>query len=134
MKKYFFLFCLLTSSVFANDFTGTYQCEGNDGSEGTYQGEVVMKKIPEFSKDNYASYDFVLKVPGFGDYHGFASANGLDVAIYFALDDRKNEDYGVGIAKFKQSENQAWSFHKFYFEPGYKGGNTGFEDCIQVKK
>ena len=29
-----FLFCLLTSSVFANDFTGTYQCEGNDGSEG----------------------------------------------------------------------------------------------------
>ena len=90
MKKYFFLFCLLTSSVFANDFTGTYQCEGNDGSEGTYQGEVVMKKIPEFSKDNYASYDFVLKVPGFGDYHGFASANGLDAAIYFALDDRKN--------------------------------------------
>ena len=88
MKKYFPLFCLLTSSVFANDFTGTYQCEGNDGSEGTYQGEVVMKKIPEFSKDNYASYDFVLKVPGFGDYHGFASANGLDVAIYFALDGR----------------------------------------------
>ena len=62
MNKYLFLFCLLTSSVFANDFTGTYQCEGNDGSEGAYQGEVIMKKIPEFSKDDYASYDFVLKL------------------------------------------------------------------------
>ena len=134
MKKYFFLFFLFTSSLSANDFSGTYQCNGNDGSEGAYQGEVIMKKIPEFSKDTYASYEFVLKVPGFGDYHGFASANKLDVAVYFALDDRKNEDYGVGIAKFKRSDNKLWSFHKFYFEPGYKGGNTGFEDCIQVDK
>jgi len=132
LKKYFFLFFLITRSVFAYDFSGTYQCEGNDGTEGAYQGKVVMKKIQEFSKDNYASYDFVLKVPGFGNYYGFASSNGLDAAVYFALNDRKNEDYGVGIAKFKQLDNMSWTFHKFYFEPGYKGGNTGFENCFQI--
>ncbi|MEY3028433.1 MAG: hypothetical protein ACO3CA_04720 [Methylophilaceae bacterium] len=133
MKNYLWLTLLFSQLAFSYDFTGHYQCEGKDSTEGAYQGEVIMNKKVEFTQEDYASYDFVLKVPGFGDYHGFAAANGLDVAIYFGLKDLKNQDYGVGIAKFEQTNSQQWKFHKFYFEPAYEGGNIGFEDCTQVK-
>ena len=133
MKTFFFLLCVITSNAIAHDFSGRYECDGKDASEGAYKGEVIMNLKKQFTQKDYASYDFVLKVPGFGEYNGFAAANNLDVAIYFGLDDKQNEDYGVGIAKFSKTKNNLWQFHKFYFEPGYKGGNTGFEDCIQVK-
>ena len=85
MKNYLWLTILFSQLAFSHDFTGHYQCEGKDSTEGAYQGEVIMNKKVEFTQEDYASYDFVLKVPGFGDYHGFAAANGLDVAIYFGL-------------------------------------------------
>ena len=56
-----------------------------------------------------------------------------DFKSYFALKDLKNQDYGVGIAKFEKTNNQQWKFHKFYFQPAYEAGNIGFEDCTQVK-
>jgi len=29
----------------------------------------------------------------------------------------------------KKNASGQWGFHKFYFEPEFKGGNTGVEDC-----
>lgn len=115
--------------VAGQDFSGVYSCVGDDAHEGKYTGVVTMKLKPAHSKGNYASYDFKLEVPGYGTYLGHAAANGYDVAMHFALQDQSTKDYGTGIAEMKKNANGQWSFHKFYFEPEFKGGNTGLEDC-----
>jgi hypothetical protein len=116
------------------DFSGVYDCIGDDAHEGHYKGTVTMSLKPEHSKDSYASYDFKLEVPDYGIYLGHASANGNVAAMHFALTDQTTKDYGTGIAKFTRNESGKLTFHKFYFEPEYKGGNTGLEDCVRRDK
>jgi len=134
--KYFICSLLLLASfngyaaqTTVQDFSGVYNCTGDDAHEGKYTGVVTMALKPARSKENYASYDFKLEVPGYGTYLGHAAANGNHVAMHFALQDQSTKDYGTGIAEMKKNANGQWSFHKFYFEPEFKGGNTGVEDC-----
>lgn len=119
-----------------HDFTGEYLCDGVDGSEGAYTGKVTMMHLPQHESKGYSSYQFTLTVPDYGTYQGHAVAKGNDVAIHFALPTQegvyggKDQDFGTGLAKFKQTDGK-WSFEKFYYEPYYKGGNTGLETCTQ---
>jgi hypothetical protein len=113
------------------DYSGVYACTGDDAHEGKYTGTVTMTLKPEHSRDSYASYDFKLEVPEYGTYLGHAAANGNNVAMHFALQDQATKDYGTGIAKMTKNAKGQWSFHKFYFEPEFKGGNTGVEDCVK---
>jgi hypothetical protein len=113
------------------DLSGVYDCTGDDAHEGKYTGIVTMKLKPEHSHDSYASYDFKLEVPGYGTYLGHAAATDNVAAMHFALTDKTTKDYGTGIAKFKRNAEGKLSFRKFYFEPEYKGGNTGLEDCVK---
>lgn len=113
------------------DFSGVYTCTGDDAHEGRYTGTVTMKLKPEHSKDSYASYDFKLEVPGYGTYLGHAAANGYVAAMHFALTDQTTKDYGTGIAQFRMDKQSKLYFHKFYYEPEFKGGNTGIEDCVR---
>lgn len=134
----FLALLLLTASTLVQaapftgqDFSGVYQCTGDDAHEGKYTGTVTMTLKPEHSRGQYASYDFKLEVPGYGTYLGHAAANGSNVAMHFALKDQSTKDYGTGIATVKKNKQGKWSFHKFYFEPEFKGGNTGVEDCVK---
>lgn len=113
------------------DFSGVYTCTGDDAHEGKYTGTVTMQLKPEHSKGPYASYDFKLEVPGYGTYLGHAAANGDVAAMHFSLTDQSTKDYGTGIARFTQDKQGKLHFHKFYFEPEFKGGNTGLEDCVR---
>ena len=113
------------------DYSGVYACTGDDAHEGKYTGTVTLSIKLEHSHGSYASYDFKLEVPGFGSYPGYAAGNSNQLAMHFALTDQTTKDYGVGVAKFKKNRQGKWSFHKFYFEPEFKGGNTGIEDCIK---
>ena len=113
------------------DFTGVYQCTGNDTHEGAYKCKVTIKLKKEHSQAQYGSYDFLLEVPGFGKYPGHMAANGLNAAIYFALENQSTHDFGTGIAQFTKNAKGQWQFHKFYYEPQFKGGNSGFEDCVK---
>lgn len=129
------LLCLMSVSSHAEtmntpDFSGVYNCVGDDAHEGKYTGTVTMRLKPEHSKANYASYDFKLEVPEYGTQLGHAAANGHHVAMHFALQDQATKDYGTGIAEMKKNIKGQWGFHKFYFEPEFKGGNTGVEDCV----
>ena len=38
---------------------------------------------------------------------------------------------GTGIANFNRNSKGKWTIRKFYYEPDYKGGNHGFEQCAQ---
>lgn len=119
------------------DFSGIYDCKGDDAQEGQYAGIVTMTLKPEHSKGPYASYDFKLDVQGHGVYHGHAAANGNVAAMHFALPQAgdlyggKMQDFGTGIAKFKINADGKLSFHTFYVEPAFKGGNTGVGNCIK---
>jgi len=133
------LFFTISSSFAANktlsftgpDFTGVYACTGRDAHEGDYKGKVTLKLKKQHSQAQYASYDFLLEVPGFGKYPGHMAANGLNAAMYFALEDQSTQDFGTGISQFSKNAKGQWQFHKFYFEPQFKGGNSGFEDCVK---
>ena len=138
MMKYLSLMLLMAVSfnTYAakaeyHNFSGVYSCKGDDAHEGKYTGTVTLNLKPEHSHGSYASYDFKLEVPGFGVYLGHAAANGNHFAMHFALKDQTTKDYGTGIAEMKKNKNGEWGFHKFYFEPEFKGGNTGVEDCVR---
>lgn len=138
IQKIFSLSLLLISSLAqakpefsGQDFSGIYQCTGDDAHEGKYTGKVTLKIKPEHSSGQYASYDFKLEVPAYGVYLGHAAANGNHVAMHFALQNPSTKDYGTGVAEFRKNKQGLWSFHKFYFEPEFKGGNSGIEDCVR---
>jgi len=48
----------------------------------------------------------------------------------FANTDQKDKDYGTGIATFSRAKGK-WKFSSYYYEPEYKGGNYGTEECVQ---
>ncbi len=136
------LLCLgAGSAAWAADFSGTYQCDVQDHSDGHFAATLVLKLNKEASKINkgYASYDIDFKVTGMPyAYTGMAAARGNDLALYFeSVGEHKNpDDRGVGIASIildqDKSGNDKLSVHKFYYEKAYKGkSNFGFETCIK---
>ncbi len=139
MKKLFIFLCLLSAASVSNakpaftghDFSGIYDCKGDDSHEGKYTGIVTMELVPSQSVNNYGAYKFKLDVPNYGTYSGQAAAHGNNVAMHFALADQSTKDYGTGIANFKKNKAGQWSFSKFYYEPEFKGGNYGTEECTR---
>lgn len=131
--------CLLTIAPWVaakpaftgHNFSGVYDCTGDDSHEGKYTGTVTMKLVPTQSFNQYGAYTFKLEVPDYGTYLGQAAANGTHAAMHFALTDQENKDYGTGIADFKKTKNGKWTFSKYYVEPEFKGGNYGTELCSQ---
>lgn len=113
------------------DYSGIYDCKGKDAHDGAYTAEVTLTKAPEHSVGNNTAYHFEMKVPGFGTYPGEAVAQGHYAAIHFANTDPKTGDAGTGLARFHKVHGNRWAFTKFYYEPGYQGGNHGTEDCVQ---
>ena len=111
------------------NLSGIYDCTGDDSHEGKYTGTVTLELVPSQSLKQYAAYKFKLEVPEYGTYLGQAAANGTQVAMHFALTDQSTKDYGTGIASFKKNKAGKWSFSKFYYEPEFKGGNYGTEEC-----
>ncbi|HEY4371020.1 MAG TPA: hypothetical protein VGN52_03700 [Burkholderiales bacterium] len=123
----------------APDFTGTYDCKGHDKIDGPYTGTITLTLVPAQSTGPYGSYDFKLEVPGMGTYPGEAAAHGLDMAVHFANantsasanTNAETHDFGTGIARFKHGLDGKWTFHKFNYQPQFKGGNHGKEECVQ---
>jgi hypothetical protein len=113
------------------DYSGVYDCIGNDFKEGEYTGTVTLQLNQEQSSGAYGAYDFKLVVPDYGTYPGQAVSLGKTLAIHFALSDSRSKDYGTGIATVATNKKGKLTFHKFYYEPEFKGGNHGFEDCVK---
>lgn len=111
------------------NLSGIYDCTGDDSHEGQYNGTVTMTLVPSQSLNQYGAYQFKLEVPGYGTYLGQAAANDTHAAMHFALTDQSTKDYGTGIASFKKNQAGKWSFTKYYFEPEFKNGNYGIEEC-----
>lgn len=113
------------------DFSGIYDCKGDDSHEGPYTGTVTLELVRAQSTGPHGAYSFKLEVPGYGAYPGHAAARGKTMAIYFANTDPATKDFGTGIATFSKTKAGKWSFAKYYYEPEFKGGNYGMEVCVQ---
>lgn len=139
MKKLIWIIAALTVTGYAQakpaftgqDYSGVYDCTGDDAKEGKYKGTVTLTLKPEQSTGQYGAYYFKLEAQGFGVYRGEAAADGDKMAIHFALNQPNTNDVGTGIATFTKNGQGKHTFHKFYYESAYKGGNYGFEDCVQ---
>lgn len=112
--RFFFLTCLVLpafafsaeSAPFKGpDYSGTYDCTGQDSHEGPYTGIVEFALVKAQSTGKYGAYSFKLEVPGYGTYPGHAAAKGNTVAIYFALTDQSTKDYGTGLATFSRAQS-----------------------------
>lgn len=115
----------------STDYSGVYACTGNDAHEGKYTGTVTLMLNKAQSTGQYGAYDFKLEVPGFGVYPGEAAAEGDKLAIHFALNQPGSQDHGTGIATVKKNKQGKLVFRKYYYEPEYKGGNFGTEECVK---
>lgn len=113
------------------DYSGVYDCTGEDAHDGKFTGRATLTLVRAQSSGINGAYDFKLEAPPFGVYPGEAAAQGAVMAIRFANTDPKTQDYGTGIATFKKNKGAKWTFHNYYYEPAYKGGNYGTEDCVQ---
>jgi hypothetical protein len=137
------VFIFICTCAKAADFSGEYQCQLNDHSDGMFTATLTLKqdKSASFADIGYASYLIDLQVKGLPyAYTGAAVARGNDLAIYFeSTGSKKNpDDKGVGIASVIVDQNKEGkkiiSLHKFYYERSYKGKNNyGFELCSKVK-
>lgn len=114
-----------------HDFSGRYDCTGDDSHEGKYTGTVTLARVKSQSTGPYGAYSFKLEVPSYGAYPGHAAAKGREMAIHFANTDPATQDYGTGIASFAKNKAGKWTFRKYYYEPVFKGGNFGIESCTQ---
>ncbi|MEY4767818.1 MAG: hypothetical protein RL637_457 [Pseudomonadota bacterium] len=137
MKKMILLLFILNADlaiatpVVQQNFSGVYDCQGNDAHEGNYKATATLEIEPKHSDTRASSYHFSLEVPGFGLYRGHGIAEAEKMAIYFALNQPNTQDYGTGIATFSKNANGKYQFVKHYYEPQYEGGNHGSETCIQ---
>ncbi len=113
------------------DYSGIYDCTGQDHLEGPYTGTVTIDLVTAQSEGEYGAYLFKLEVPGYGVYPGHAAAHKKNMAIYFANTDQTGKDFGTGIATFSKNKSGKLSFEKFYYEPEFKGGNFGKEICVK---
>lgn len=139
MNKSLIFICLLSiapiisakQTFTGQDYSGIYDCSGDDSHEGKYSGTVTMELVKSQSVNQYGAYKFKLEVPNYGTYLGQAAVNGTHAGIHFALQDQSTKDYGTGIASFRKNKGDKWSFSKYYYEPEFKGGNYGIEECTQ---
>ncbi len=114
-----------------NDFSGVYNCAGNDHQDGKYQGTVTLELVPAQSFKKYRAYHLKLEVPGYGTYLSQAATHDTQMAIYFANTETASKDYGTGIASFSKNKDNKWLFSTYYYQAEYKGGNFGTETCTQ---
>jgi hypothetical protein len=113
------------------DYSGTYECQGDDSADGLYTGTAKLQLVLEHSYADYGAYDFTLAVPTGGLYIGHAAAQARTMAIHFALTNSTSNDFATGIAQFSRLPSGKWQYFIYYYQPNYQGGNIGVENCEQ---
>jgi hypothetical protein len=125
--------CLAAGSLpfTGQDLSGVYNCNGRDALEGDYQAKVTLTLNAAQSSASNGGYGLRMEVPGYGVYLGSAVSDGQSIAITFAQTDTRTHDFGTGLGTVSTNAKGAVSFSKFYYEPEFRGGDHGTEDCLR---
>lgn len=112
------------------NFSGIYDCKGNNELVGNYQVTVKLKLNRISSYGKFGAYDFSTETDNAVTYRGQAVANGNRLALSYKMTEGKYVEYSTGIAEMKKLSRGRWSFSNLYYEPDDSGGNYGKEDCV----
>lgn len=112
------------------NFSGTYECKGNNEQVGDYQVTAIFKLNRISSHDKIGAYDFSTDTENAVIYRGQAIANGTKLALSYKYKEGRYIEYSTGIAEMKKIGRNRWSFRNIYYEPDDNGGNYGYEDCV----
>lgn len=112
------------------NFSGTYECKGNNEQVGDYQATAIFKLNRISSHGKIGAYDFSTDTENAVIYRGQAIANGTKLALSYKYKEGKYIEYSTGIAEMKKIGRNRWSFRNMYYEPDDNGGNYGYEDCV----
>jgi len=113
------------------DLSGTYSCTGHDAADGDYQATVTLTMSLAQSTGTHGDYTLKMEVPGDGIYLGSVVANGDNFAITFTPTAPGSKDYGTGLGTVSSNTRGQIVLSKFYYEPEYRGGDHGTEDCVR---
>jgi len=113
------------------DYSGIYACTGNDHRDGKYTGTLTLTLDHNQSTGQYGAYAIKMEVPGYAMYLGQATSYKNSIAIGFASTEPTSKDFGIGIATVEKTPAGKLTFRKYYYEPDYKEGNYGFEECVK---
>ena len=139
MKKILMVSALLAFSSLAQakpaftgiNYTGLYECKGENSSIGAYELVVALRLNRVSSHGKFGAYYYETETVNSTIYHGQAVIVGNRMAISFNIRDKKNNvDHSTGLATIKKVGKDRWSFRKEYFEPDDSGGSYGTEDCV----
>lgn len=112
------------------NFSGLYNCNGNNELVGNYQVTIKLKLNRISSYGKFGAYDFSTETDNAVTYRGQAVANGNRLALSYKMSDGKYAEITTGIAEMKKLTRGRWSFRNLYYEPDDSGGNYGQEDCV----
>ena len=113
------------------DYSGRYECTGQDKHIGSYKGVVDMALDAKQSTGKYAAYTFTLTLEDKSRYDGMAAGTSDALGVYFAHTDPVLKDFGVGVAQMTSTPEGKVSFVKYYYTPEYEGGRHGLEHCVK---
>ncbi|MFL9609922.1 hypothetical protein ACKF11_07520 [Methylobacillus sp. Pita2] len=139
MKKVIIVSAMLAFSGLAQakpaftgvNYTGLYECKGENSSIGAYDLVVALRLNRVSSHGKFGAYYYETETVNSTVYHGQAVVIGNRMAISFNIRDKKNNvDHSTGLATIKKVGKDRWSFRKEYFEPDDSGGSYGTEECV----
>ncbi|CDG85071.1 hypothetical protein [Janthinobacterium agaricidamnosum] len=114
-----------------NNFSGTYDCAGNDNRDGAFGVTLKVALAAAQSSGDRGAYTLTMEVPDYASYKGSAIAKGKQVAVSFANLDTSGKDYGTSVGTMSKNKANKWVFTSYYYQPEYKGGGFGTETCTQ---
>jgi hypothetical protein len=112
------------------NYSGIYDCKGNNELVGNYQVTIKLKLNRISSYGKFGAYDFSTETDNAVTYRGQAVASGNRLALSYKMTEGKYAEYSTGIAEMKKTSKNRWSFRNQYYEPDDNGGNFGQEECV----
>lgn len=113
------------------DLSGHYKCVIDDKHDGVFVVTDVLTRDKPHSTDKVTGYRVtILDERGRpSPYFGYASFDGQSLAMYSDRRAAGSRDYAIIIAQLTSS-----GFDTHYYQPTYKGGNTGSAACLKIEE
>jgi hypothetical protein len=117
------------------NYSGIYDCQGENQKVGKYKLEVTLKLNLVSSTGRTGIYEYTAETENSVKFYGNAIVRNRQMAASYVLDSsRRKDEPTTGLASIKRDANGSWSFLNHYFEPDDFGGNYGTETCMMQKK
>lgn len=113
-----------------SNFSGVYECKGNNDSIGDYTVKVTLKIDTVNSKAGFSNYTYAMQTENGMTYNGYAVIENNQMASSIYMNDKPSAEMSVGVGSIKAIAKNRFSFTRKYFEPTDNEGTIGLETCM----